>query len=196
MRMRLMLLGGGNALGQALIRLGAEEDIGFLAPRPPQDGWDAASLTQLLDDTRPDALINLAYYFDWFQAEVVSEEQRLVVGRSVPSNGWPNCASTTTSFSCNRRVIACSTARAPLPTAKKTRPYRWVCAGRRCGGSNKVCAPRARNTFCYDLAGCSMTVLMARSGASSRGQETPDESAAAGRRPPGQPRHRSTMRPV
>ncbi|MCX7078661.1 MAG: NAD(P)-dependent oxidoreductase, partial [Pseudomonas sp.] len=28
MRMRLMLLGGGNALGQALIRLGAEEDIG------------------------------------------------------------------------------------------------------------------------------------------------------------------------
>lgn len=68
-----MLLGGGNALGQALIRLGAEEDIGFLAPKPPQDGWDAASLTQLLDDTRPDALINLAYYFDWFQAETVSE---------------------------------------------------------------------------------------------------------------------------
>ncbi|MDA7088183.1 sugar nucleotide-binding protein [Pseudomonas sp. SA3-5] len=73
MRMRLMLLGGGNALGQALIRLGAEEDIGFLAPRPPESGWDAASLTQLLDDTRPDALINLAYYFDWFQAEGVSE---------------------------------------------------------------------------------------------------------------------------
>jgi dTDP-4-dehydrorhamnose reductase len=70
-----MLLGGGNALGQALIRLGAEEDIGFLAPRPPQDGWDAASLTQLLDDTRPDALINLAYYFDWFQAETVSEQR-------------------------------------------------------------------------------------------------------------------------
>ncbi|WP_339516610.1 sugar nucleotide-binding protein [Pseudomonas sp. RL_15y_Pfl2_60] len=73
MRMRLMLLGGGSALGQALIRLGAEEDINFLAPRPPDSGWDAASLTQLLDDTRPDALINLAYYFDWFQAETVSE---------------------------------------------------------------------------------------------------------------------------
>lgn len=73
MRMRLMLLGGGNALGQALIRLGAEEDISFLAPRPPETGWDAASLTQLLDDTRPDALINLAYYFDWFQVEEVSE---------------------------------------------------------------------------------------------------------------------------
>lgn len=71
MRMRLMLLGGGNALGQALIRKGAEEDIAFLAPRPPDGGWDAASLTQLLDDTRPDALVNLAYYYDWFQAETV-----------------------------------------------------------------------------------------------------------------------------
>ena len=67
MRMRLMLLGGGNALGQALIRLGAEEDISFLAPKPPEHGWDAASLTELLDETRPDAVINLAYYFDWFQ---------------------------------------------------------------------------------------------------------------------------------
>ncbi|WP_263146851.1 NAD(P)-dependent oxidoreductase [Pseudomonas sp. RIT-PI-AD] len=85
MRMRLMLLGGGNALGQALIRLGAEEDIGFLAPRPPEGGWDAPSLTQLLDDTRPDVVINLAYYFDWFQAETVSEarcrSQELAVER-------------------------------------------------------------------------------------------------------------------
>lgn len=68
MRMRLMLLGGGNALGQALIRLGAEEDVGFLAPRPPVQGWDAPSLTQLLDEHRPDVVINLAYYYDWFQA--------------------------------------------------------------------------------------------------------------------------------
>ncbi|MBP3861456.1 MAG: sugar nucleotide-binding protein, partial [Pseudomonas sp.] len=83
MRMRLMLLGGGNALGQALIRLGAEEDINFLAPRPPQDGWDAASLTQLLDDTRPDAVINLAYYFDWFQAQTVSESRLAAQERAV-----------------------------------------------------------------------------------------------------------------
>ncbi|MEO4047059.1 sugar nucleotide-binding protein [Pseudomonas sp. CAU 1711] len=73
MRMRLLLLGGGSALGQALVRQGAEEDIGFLAPRPPEAGWDAASLTQLLDETRPDAVINLAYYFDWFQAEGFDE---------------------------------------------------------------------------------------------------------------------------
>lgn len=73
MQMRLMLLGGGNALGQALIRLGAEEGIGFLAPCPPDGGWDAPSLTQLLDDNRPDVVINLAYYFDWFQSSRVDE---------------------------------------------------------------------------------------------------------------------------
>lgn len=81
--MRLMLLGGGNALGQALIRLGAEEDISFLAPRPPETGWDAASLTQLLDDTRPDALVNLAYYFDWLQAEAVGEARLAAQERAV-----------------------------------------------------------------------------------------------------------------
>ncbi|TWH77275.1 dTDP-4-dehydrorhamnose reductase [Azomonas agilis] len=71
MRMRLMLLGGGNALGQALIRLGSEEDIEFLAPRPPESGWDVASLTEVLDESRPDVVINLAYYHDWFQAKAV-----------------------------------------------------------------------------------------------------------------------------
>lgn len=75
MRMRLLLLGGGNALGQALIRLGAEEDIGFLSPRPPAQGWDASSLTELLDENRPDVVINLAYYFDWFQSGQVDEAQ-------------------------------------------------------------------------------------------------------------------------
>ena len=71
MHMRLLLLGGGSALGQSLIRQGAEEGISFLAPRPPEGGWDAASLTLLLDETRPDAVVNLAYYFDWFQSEAV-----------------------------------------------------------------------------------------------------------------------------
>ncbi|EIK52855.1 dTDP-4-dehydrorhamnose reductase [Stutzerimonas stutzeri TS44] len=83
MRMRLMLLGGGNALGQALIRLGAEEDIDFFAPRPPTQGWDAASLTQLLDDNRPDVVINLAYYFDWFQSSQVDEQVLARQGRAV-----------------------------------------------------------------------------------------------------------------
>nr|MBF0681432.1 sugar nucleotide-binding protein [Pseudomonas sp.] len=73
MRMRLMLLGGGNALGQALIRLGAEEEIDFLAPAAPEQGWDAPSLTLLLDDNRPDVVINLAFYDDWFQKSHVDD---------------------------------------------------------------------------------------------------------------------------
>jgi dTDP-4-dehydrorhamnose reductase len=83
MRMRIMLLGGGSALGQALIRQGAKEDIGFLAPRPPEAGWTPASLTQLIDDNRPDVLINLAYYYDWFQAESVSEQRFVAQERAV-----------------------------------------------------------------------------------------------------------------
>ncbi|MFC0710100.1 sugar nucleotide-binding protein [Azorhizophilus paspali] len=75
MHMRLMLLGGGSALGRALVHLGAEADVSFLAPRPPERGWDSASLTRLLDETRPDALVNLAYYHDWFQADTLDAER-------------------------------------------------------------------------------------------------------------------------
>ncbi|MCQ4348367.1 NAD(P)-dependent oxidoreductase [Pseudomonas stutzeri] len=83
MRMRLMLLGGGNALGQALLRQGAEENVEFLAPVPPPQGWDPASLTALLDEQRPDALVNLAYYHDWFQAEQVEAERLFVQERAI-----------------------------------------------------------------------------------------------------------------
>lgn len=83
MRMRLMLLGGGSALGQALIRQGALEDIGFIAPVPPQGGWDAASLTSLIDETRPDAVVNLAFYYDWFQAERVASAKLAEQERAV-----------------------------------------------------------------------------------------------------------------
>ena len=83
MHMRLLLLGGGSALGQSLIRQGAEEGINFLAPRPPEGGWDASSLTQLLDDIRPDVVVTLAYYFDWFQSESVADERFAFQQRAV-----------------------------------------------------------------------------------------------------------------
>lgn len=83
MHMRLLLLGGGSSLGQSLIGQGAEEGISFLAPRPPEGGWDAASLTQLLDETRPDAVVNLAYYFDWFQSEALDEARFAFQQRAV-----------------------------------------------------------------------------------------------------------------
>ena len=84
MQMRLMLLGGGSALGQALIRLGAEEDIGFLAPRPPENGWDSANLTQLLDDTRP------MRSSTWLITSTGFSRSRLM-RRVWPSKGAPVC---------------------------------------------------------------------------------------------------------
>ena len=171
MRMRLMLLGGGNALGQALIRLGAEEDIGFLAPKPPQDGWDAASLTQLLDDTRPDALINLAYYFDWFQAEAVSETR--LAGQEFAIERLAELCqhhSITLLQPSSYRVFDGSRATA---YSEKDEPVPWACAARRCGVSNKACALRARSMCCCGLAGCSMTASTARSDASWPGPRTP-----------------------
>lgn len=143
MRMRLMLLGGGNALGQALIRLGAEEDIGFLAPRPPEQGWDAASLTTLLDETRPDAVINLAFYHDWFQAEQVEAER--LAPRSAPSSASRSSASTTRSCWSSRPATGSSTAPAPPPTARRTRPFRWACVARRSGAWSRACARPARD---------------------------------------------------
>ncbi|CDI92549.1 putative dTDP-4-rhamnose reductase-related protein [Pseudomonas aeruginosa PA38182] len=143
MRMRLMLLGGGNALGQALIRLGAEEDIGFLAPRPPEQGWDAASLTTLLDETRPDAVINLAFYHDWFQAEQVEAERW--APRSAPSSASRSSASTTRSCWSSRPATGSSTAPAPPPTARRTRPFRWACVARRSGAWSRACARPARD---------------------------------------------------
>lgn len=83
MQLRLVLLGGGNALGKALVRLGAEEDISFLAPKPEEGAWDASSLTSLIDEVRPDAVINLAYYYDWFQAGAVDPEHFVPQERAV-----------------------------------------------------------------------------------------------------------------
>jgi dTDP-4-dehydrorhamnose reductase len=37
----------------------------------------------LLDEHRPDAVVNLAYYFDWFQAESVSEQRLAQQERAV-----------------------------------------------------------------------------------------------------------------
>lgn len=68
MRLKIVLLGAGNSLGRSLIRQGAESDIEFLAPRPEEGSWTPAALTELIDQVRPDVVINLAYYYDWFQA--------------------------------------------------------------------------------------------------------------------------------
>lgn len=75
MRMRLLLLGGGNLLGQSLIEQGSIEDIAFHTPIPPVEGWTAGNLETLLAEIKPDCIVNLAYYFDWFQAREVDAEK-------------------------------------------------------------------------------------------------------------------------
>lgn len=83
MHMRLMLLGGGNALGQALLRQGTEENIEFMAPVPPLGGWTPEALTALLDEQRPAVLVNLAYYHDWLQSDKPCIERFLPQERAV-----------------------------------------------------------------------------------------------------------------
>ncbi|UYZ84335.1 NAD(P)-dependent oxidoreductase [Entomomonas sp. E2T0] len=71
MRMRLLLLGGGNLLGQSLIEQGALEGVEFHTPKPPKEGWNPDNLAILLQEVQPNCIINLAYYFDWFQTREV-----------------------------------------------------------------------------------------------------------------------------
>lgn len=75
MRMRLLLLGGGNLLGQSLLEQGAAENVEFHTPKPPTEGWNPQNLASLLEQVKPDCVVNLAYYFDWFQAREVDENK-------------------------------------------------------------------------------------------------------------------------
>lgn len=75
MRMKLLLLGSCNLLGQSLLDQGAEENIEFHTPKIPEGGWDANNLSQALEAIKPDCVVNLAYYFDWFQAREVNTEK-------------------------------------------------------------------------------------------------------------------------
>lgn len=71
MRMRLLLLGGGNLLGQSLLEQGALENVEFHTPKPPKEGWTPANIATLLQEVQPNCVVNLAYYFDWFQTREI-----------------------------------------------------------------------------------------------------------------------------
>lgn len=96
MRSRLVLLGGGNALGRAVMRLGAEDDISFVSPRPDGHTWDVQGLADVLQQVKPDVVINLAYYYDWFQAGAIDPavfpEQENVVTALAELCAQHNCA--------------------------------------------------------------------------------------------------------
>ena len=73
MHMRLLLLGVENALGQALVRQGEEAGFHFAQPPEPVEGWTAERLSAVFEMHRPQVVINLAYYYDWFQAGKLDE---------------------------------------------------------------------------------------------------------------------------
>lgn len=117
MRMRLMLLGGGNALGQALIRLGAEEDIHFW-PRVRRKTAGTLRVSRNCSTT-PDRTPLSTLRTTSTGSRRSQSAKPAWLPRNMPSNGWPNCASITASPCSNLPVIASSTVRGPRPTAKR-----------------------------------------------------------------------------
>lgn len=75
MRMQLLILGGDNLLGQSLLEQATGENIHLHAPNSPEEGWNHENLSILLENNKPDCIINLAYYADWFQARGVDTEK-------------------------------------------------------------------------------------------------------------------------
>lgn len=69
-RMRVMLLGGDNALGKALLRRAKERKIHFIAAGPGVLNSSREQLAGQVIEAAPDVLVNLSHYFQWFQSKV------------------------------------------------------------------------------------------------------------------------------
>ncbi|MEJ6656347.1 MAG: sugar nucleotide-binding protein [Pseudomonas sp.] len=67
MRMRVLLLGGENRLGQALLAQAAAEFIQLESVERPEPGWLPDMADDLLAGAKPDLVLNLAFYREQFQ---------------------------------------------------------------------------------------------------------------------------------
>ena len=67
MRMRVLVLGAENPLGQALLAQAAAEFIQLEAVERPEQGWQPEMAGQLLAGAKPDLVLNLAFYREQFQ---------------------------------------------------------------------------------------------------------------------------------
>ena len=67
MRMRVLVLGAENSLGQALLAQAAAEFIQLEAVERPEQGWLPEMADQLLAGAKPDLVLNLAFYREQFQ---------------------------------------------------------------------------------------------------------------------------------
>lgn len=70
MRMRVLLLEADNLLGQALLALAAADNIQLETLERPAGGWAPEQPAELIAETQPDLVINLAFYHQQFQLGV------------------------------------------------------------------------------------------------------------------------------
>lgn len=80
MRMRILLLEGDSLLGQALLRLAAQEGIHIESVDRPLAGWDQERLAGLLEECNADAVINLAYLHEQFQVGMTEPVELAALG--------------------------------------------------------------------------------------------------------------------
>ncbi len=114
--------------------------------------------------TAPDALVNLAYYFDWFQAESVSE-QRLAQQERAVERLAELCQhhQITLVQPSSYRVFDGSRATA---YSEKDEPVPLGLRGQALWRIDRVCARPVRSTYCCASAGCSTRASTARWAAS------------------------------
>lgn len=66
--MRLLLLGENHLLRQSLLEQAEEQEIRFEISAVSDEALSEDVLNTLINTVQPDCIINLAYYFDWFQS--------------------------------------------------------------------------------------------------------------------------------
>lgn len=97
MRMRVLVLGAENSLGQALLAQAASEFIQLEAVERPDQGWLPEMADQLLTGAKPDLVLNLAFYREQFQLGV-EDAQVLDAQRQFDERLIEGCATTNTTL--------------------------------------------------------------------------------------------------
>lgn len=97
MRMRVLVLGAENALGQALLAQAALEFIQLEAVERPEQGWLPDMADQLLSGAKPDLILNLAFYREQFQLGL-QDADTLQAQREFDERLIEGCAATDTTL--------------------------------------------------------------------------------------------------
>lgn len=97
MRMRVLVLGAENALGQALLAQAASEFIQLEAVERPEKGWLPDMADQLLAGAKPDLILNLSFYREQFQLGL-QDAETLQAQREFDERLIQGCAASATTL--------------------------------------------------------------------------------------------------